>query len=91
MPRPTKGQRQPGSGRAKGTTNHDTAKLRGMIVEALHNAGGVDYLVRQAEESPQAFLSLIGKVLPKEITGADGGPVSVAISTIERVIIKAKD
>lgn len=49
-----------------------TADLREMILGALTAAGGQDYLQKQANESPSAFLTLIGKVLPKEITGADG-------------------
>lgn len=87
MPLPGKGERQPGSGRQKGTTNGDTAKLRGIILAALDQVGGQSYLAKVALEEPVAFLSLIGKVLPKEVTGADGGSINVAISTIERVII----
>jgi hypothetical protein len=29
-------------------------------------AGGVDYLVRQSEENPMGFLSLLGRVMPRE-------------------------
>ena len=34
---------------------------------ALDELGGQDYLVTQARENPVAFLSLVGKILPKEI------------------------
>jgi hypothetical protein len=37
-----------------------------MIVKALNRVGGVMYLARQAEENPSAFLSLLGRILPKE-------------------------
>ena len=33
-----------------------------MILGALDDAGGQAYLMRQAEENPTAFLTLIGKV-----------------------------
>lgn len=54
-----KGSKKPeNSGRKKGVTNGDTAKLRAIILGALDRAGGEDYLVRQADESPAAFLAL---------------------------------
>ena len=35
----------------------------------LQQAGGVDYLLRQAEAEPKAFLSLVGRILPLEVSG----------------------
>lgn len=49
-----------------------------MIVQALDKAGGVDYLLTQADENPTAFLTLVGKVLPLQLTGDGGGPVVVS-------------
>ncbi len=72
-------------GRQKGTTNKATKAIKDMIIGALDQAGGIDYLVRQAEEQPVAFMGLVGKVLPMQIAGEGGGPVLVAI---ERHIIK---
>jgi hypothetical protein len=46
-----------------------------MIEQALTNAGGVEYLERQAIANPAAFLSLVGKILPLQVTGKDGGPI----------------
>lgn len=62
-------------GRAKGTPNKMTRELKEMILQALDQAGGVKYLVRQAGESPAAFMTLLGKVLPLQVTGKDGGPI----------------
>lgn len=67
-------------GRVKGTPNKATAELKAMILSALDGAGGVEYLQRQADESPSAFLSLIGKVLPTTLTGADGGAVQHSLT-----------
>jgi hypothetical protein len=60
-------KKSPLSGRKKGQLTTDVAQIRGMVAQALHNAGGVEYLVQQAKDNPQSFLSLLGKVLPKEI------------------------
>jgi len=63
-----KGQPRPeGAGRKKGVTNGDTAKLREMILLALDNAGGSEYLYEQAFAEPKAFLALIAKVVPREV------------------------
>lgn len=76
-----------GKGRKKGATNKVTRELKEMILEALDNAGGVEYLVGKANDprTASAFLSLIGKVLPMQITGANGKP----IETVTRVELVA--
>jgi hypothetical protein len=56
-----------GKGRVKGVPNKFTGALKEMVRQALDEAGGVDYLKRQANESPTAFLGLVGKLLPAEI------------------------
>lgn len=64
-----KGEKRPGQGRPKGTTNKVTKELKDMILAALDQAGGVDYLYQQALATPGPFLALIGKVLPTTIKG----------------------
>ena len=61
-------------GRPKGVPNKTTQALKDMILSALDKSGGVNYLVEQAETNPNAFLSLVGKVLPMTVLGggADG-------------------
>lgn len=66
------GPKTPGSGRKKGTPNKVTGDLRSMVLGALADAGGQKYLAKQAEENPTAFLALLGKCLPKDITNSDG-------------------
>jgi hypothetical protein len=61
---------QPGErrgGRQAGTPNKIPKELKEMIREALDRAGGVDYLQQQATDNPGAFLTLVGKVLPKDV------------------------
>lgn len=38
-----------------------------MITGALSDAGGRAYLARQAAENPGPFLTLVGRIVPKEI------------------------
>jgi hypothetical protein len=68
-------------GRKKGTPNKLNGQLKEMILEALDNAGGVNYLVAQSKDNPTAFLSLVGKVLPMTVAGTDGGPVAITVFT----------
>lgn len=65
---------QKGKGRPKGAVNKNTAALKDMILAALDKKGGIDYLSRQADENPTAFMTLVGKVLPLQVNGpgADG-------------------
>jgi len=58
-----------GKGRPKGVPNKLNKQLKEMILGALETAGGEDYLVTQSRENPTAFLTLIGKVLPLQLTG----------------------
>lgn len=60
-----------GPGRPKGLPNKVTKELKEMILEALDNAGGAEYLERKANDprTAAAFLGLIGKVLPMTVQG----------------------
>lgn len=51
----------------KGIPNKVTSELRALIEQALHKAGGRDYLIEQARKNPAAFMALVGKCLPKDI------------------------
>jgi len=78
-----------GPGRPKGVGNKRDAQLKDMILGALDECGGVDYLTERAKDpkTQAAFLALIGKVLPMTIQGpGEGG----AFTVIERRIVKAQ-
>ncbi len=63
-----KGKRPPGGSR-KGIPNKISADVRAMILAALERAGGEDYLLEQAAANPRAFLSLLGRIIPTQVTG----------------------
>ncbi len=69
------GDGTPGPGRPKGVPNKNTAALKDMILTALGNAGGIDYLQEQAASNPTAFLTLVGKVLPLDVNNNHGGKI----------------
>lgn len=68
-------------GRPKGAPNKNTKALKDMILGALDKAGGEKYLQRQADDNPNAFLSLIGRVLPTELKANVEGNITVNVIT----------
>lgn len=78
MPAP-KGTRPPaaGKGRPKGARNKLTRDVKEMILGALTAVGGQRWLEEQAKANPIAFMTLLGKVLPLQVTGEGGGPMVI--------------
>jgi hypothetical protein len=72
-----------GPGRPKGSVNKTTALLKDAILMAATKAGNkeglVGYLTAQAKENPGPFMSLLGKVLPMQVTGEDGGGIVIQV------------
>ena len=76
-----------GKGRPKGVPNKVTKALKEMILGALDDAGGQEYLSRQAQENPAAFMTLIGKVLPMQVDAN----VETTVRRIELVAVRPGD
>lgn len=76
-----------GKGRPKGALNKTTTQLKDMILKALDDAGGIEYLAKRANDprTAAAFLGLVGKVLPMQVSGVDGN----AIQTVTRIELVA--
>jgi hypothetical protein len=73
------GKRKPpaaGKGRPKGSVNKTTKSVREAIEAAFQGVGGADYLMQQAQQNPQAFMTLLGKIIPAQVqadlTNSDG-------------------
>ena len=66
-------------GRRPGIPNKFSAELKNMILLALEESGGVKYLKLQAKKNPHAFLTLVGKVLPLQVSGEGGGPIKTVV------------
>lgn len=89
---PKIGEGLAGPGRPKGMPNRTTALLKDAILKAAANAGDGDmvaYLEKQAKDNPGPFMALLGKVLPMQVTGVDGGPLQ--ITRVELVALKPSD
>jgi hypothetical protein len=78
------GDGTPGPGRTKGVPNKFTGAIKEMVRQALDEAGGVAYLQKQATDNPTAFMTLVGKLLPLEVSGPDGGAI-----TLEALVTKS--
>lgn len=72
--------RRAGPGRPKGVQNKITVALKDMILQSLADAGGAKYLLTQAQKNPNAYLALIGRVLPLQVK--DGGSDPVVPTTV---------
>ena len=72
-------------GRVAGTPNKLSGDVKAMILGALEQKGGVDYLVKQADDNPTAFLSLVGKVLPMTVGGDASNPLEAVIKVVTGV------
>lgn len=53
--------------RPKGSKNKLTVEVKDMVRGALEDAGGRKYLLAQAKEKPDAFLRLVGRLIPADV------------------------
>lgn len=65
-------KRQKTGGRKKGTPNKISRDVKEAILDAFEELGGVDYLVWLGKVEPTSFATLLGKILPIQLTGKDG-------------------
>jgi hypothetical protein len=81
------GGKREGAGRKKGVPNKTTALLKDAIIKAAEAVGEdmqgkgklTGYCKFLAKNEPKAFAGLLGRVLPMQVTGEDGGALVVEI------------
>ncbi|CAB4145718.1 hypothetical protein UFOVP1204_73 [uncultured Caudovirales phage] len=84
----------PGPGRPKGIPNKNTTLLKDALIQAAEQAGGkeglVGYLTTQATANPGHFMTLLGKVLPLQLTGDKENPVEIvnrqAVEYVDEIV-----
>ncbi|MEK9722825.1 MAG: DUF5681 domain-containing protein [Rhodospirillaceae bacterium] len=67
------------AGRKPGAPNKVTGEVRAMLLQALDKAGGVDYLLQQAQANPSSFMALVGKCLPTKVEGDADAPLTIVV------------
>jgi len=77
-----------GSGRRSGTPNRLTLELRGVVREALREAGGVDYLAEVARTRPDLFMPLVRRILPRN---TDSFTLEEAAQALGQPVMAAQD
>lgn len=88
-PGPPKGTpKVPNSGGSrKGCPNKATAQLKEMILGALAAKGDQAWFEARMDDQPVAFMALLGKILPSEMTATlqnpDGGPFSITVRFVK--------
>jgi hypothetical protein len=74
-----------------GKPNTITKQLKEMILGALDDRGGQQYLATQAILNPAPFMALLGKILPTQVTGDAENPLQVQlVSTAEALLAKIR-
>ena len=73
-------------GRKRGVTNKTTALLKDAVLQAAEAAGDkggmVGYLTTQAKQNPQAFMSLLGRVLPLQNVANDDEGIKIEVEFV---------
>lgn len=79
MARPKGSQKTPGSGRKKGTPNRISVQVKDMVIAALESVGGKRYLEGQAHKNPVAFMALVAKVIPLQVSGEMDNRITIKV------------
>lgn len=74
-----------GPGRPKGSPNKTTTAVKAALTSAFDRIGGAKTFAAWAEANQTEFYKLWAKMLPQEVSGLDGAPIT--IERIEREII----
>lgn len=73
------GKGTPGPGRKKGVPNKTTIAAKEAFIMAFDKLGGVDRLVRWANQYPTEFFKIYGRLIPMDVTSG-GEKLTVMIN-----------
>lgn len=51
--------------------------MKEAFLHAFNKLGGSEWLYQLGKRDKRAFAALCGKLLPTQVTGKDGGPISI--------------
>jgi hypothetical protein len=67
-------------GRSKGTPNKLSGQAKENIVAVFNRLGGTAAMAEWAMENQTQFYQIYAKLLPLEVTGENGGPMSMTVT-----------
>lgn len=70
-----KGVPNPNAGRPKGSPNKTTTSVKAALMQAFEGIGGAESFTAWAKKNPDEFYKIWVRMLPQEVTGADGAPL----------------
>jgi len=59
-----------------------------MVRGALDALGGQEYLKEQGRVNPQAFMTLVGKIIPSELAATVKGDVNISIVEFKKEMLE---
>jgi hypothetical protein len=69
-----------GMGRPKGSKNKSTAAVKTLLLAVNEKLGGEKAMLEWAKDNPTEFYKLLGRLIPQEVSGPDGGDIPVRAS-----------
>lgn len=72
-----KGKVKTGGRKVGSPTTRMAYDVKQAVVWAINENGGAEYIKRLMKANPRGTMVLLGKMMPNEITGANGGPIQV--------------
>ena len=70
---------KPGPGRPKGSVNKTTVSVKEALLKVYEKRGGDEAFLQWSRENPDEFYKLWGRLLPHEVTNADGEAFRIAL------------
>ncbi len=67
-------------GRPKGSKNKSTAAVKTLLLAVNEKLGGEKAMLEWAKDNPTEFYKLLGRLIPQEVSGPDGGDIPVRAS-----------